>query len=630
MLALSERRSMANIAAAVMSLLIFSFAALAADEVPKEFRQFIVHKSDSRIWLEKALNVVNLTTKDVGRSFAIVAGVSRYPNLTGLDKTLEPAEQDMIKLVKYLKEIEHFDEIILLKNENMNYTNLRYFLQVYIPTQLKNNPKSRFLFAYSGHGIYDDPNGYLLESGANSMTDKGNAIDLKHLRAFFPSIVQNGHQVLVLLNACYSGAFLQRSFGTQEQVIPKLPGAHAILAGGTKDRTWHDTKVGTGSVFFETLFAGLEGRADAYPEREGKRGDGIITVSELATYLEVEVGIATDERQIPRFGDISKDGHDGGGFFFLSRRVQIDRGNIPKIDFSRAFGAELPPIAITAPTARQGEIFRDCPACPEMVVVPAGKFTMGSPAKEEGRQDDEGPQHEVALARAFAAGRSEVTRGQYRAFLRASGRQPSGGCYFWDGKELKLDPSMNWENPGYAQTDEHPVVCVSYEDAQHYVEWLSKETKQSYRLMSESEWEYAARADTTTSGYWGNGEHEACRHANVSDRTLKQKYNWSLTFNCEDGYAESAPVGTFKANGFGLQDMLGNVWEWVEDCYNKTYDGAPRDGSAWVAGSCSSRVVRGGSWGNGPQGVRAAVRDRLTTGGCFNSLGFRIARTLTP
>ena len=432
------------------------------------------------------------------------------------------------------------------------------------------------------------------------------------------------------MNACHSGAFLQRSFGTQEQVIPKLPGAHAILAGGTKELTWHDTNVGTGSVFFEKFFTGLEGRADAYPLKDGKRGDGIITVSELATYLSEEIRISSDERQNPRLGDISKDGHDGGGFFFLNRRVQVDLGNIQKIDFSRAFGAELPPIAITAPTARQGEIFRDCPACPEMVVVPAGKFTMGSPTEEYGRQDDERPQHEVELAQAFAAGLSEVTRGQYRAFLRASGRQPSGGCYFFDGKEWKLDLSKNWESPGYTQTDEHPVVCVSYEDAQHYVEWLSKEAKQNYRLLSESEWEYAARADTTTSRYWGNGEREACHHANVADRTSQQKYNWSPTFDCEDGYAETAPVGTFKANGFGLQDMLGNVLEWVEDCYNKTYDGAPRDGGAWVASSCSSRVIRGGGWNVSPQYLRSADRGRNSPGMRGSDLGFRIARTLTP
>ncbi len=379
-------------------------------------------------------------------------------------------------------------------------------------------------------------------------------------------------------------------------------------------------------MFFEKFFTGLEGRADAYPLKDGKRGDGIITVSELATYLSEEIRISSDERQNPRFGDISKDGHDGGGFFFLNRRVQINRGNIPKMDFSLAFGAELPP----------GETFRDCPSCPDMVAVPADKFNMGSPTGENGRQDDEGPQQEVALTRAFAAGRSEVTRGQYRAFLRASGRQPLGGCYFWDGEEAKLDPSKNWENPGYPQTDEHPVVCVSYEDAQHYVEWLSKETKQSYRLMSESEWEYAARADTTTSRYWGNGEEEAeeeeeaCRHANVADRTSKQKYNWSFTFDCEDGYAETAPVGTFKANGFGLQDMLGNVQEWVEDCYNNTYDDAPRDGTAWVAGTWSARVFRGGGWDVIPQNVRAAYRGWDLTGNRDNNLGFRVARTLTP
>ena len=498
MLATNTWRRTAIVAGSLATLLMFSFVTFAADEVAEQYRRLVVHKSDSRSWSEKALNAVNLTTKDIGRSFAIVAGVSRYPNLKGSDKTLEPAEQDMLKLVSYLRDVEHFDMIILLKNEDMNFRNLRYFLQAYFPAQLKNNPKSRFLFAYSGHGIYDDPDGYLLESGANSMADKDNAINLIQLRNFFGAIVQNGHQVLVLMNACHSGAFLQRSFGIKEQLTPTFPGAHAILAGGTKELTWHDDGVGTGSVFFEKFFAGLEGRADAYPERDGKRGDGVITVSELATYLSEEIRIVSNERQKPRFGDISKDGHDGGGFFFLSRRVQIDRGNIPKMDFSRAFGAERSPIVIDTPTPRQGEIFRDCPACPEMVVVPADKFTMGSPTTEQLRQVDEGPQHEVTLSRAFAAGRSEVTRGQYRAFLRASGRQPSGGCYFWDGKEAKLDPSKNWESPGYAQTDEHPVVCVSYEDAQHYVEWLSKETQQSYRLLSESEWEYAARADTTT------------------------------------------------------------------------------------------------------------------------------------
>ena len=174
------------------------------------------------------------------------------------------------------------------------------------------------------------------------------------------------------------------------------------------------------------------------------------------------------------------------------------------------------------------------------------------------------------------------------------------------------------------------MVCVSYEDAQRYVEWLSKETKRSYRLLSESEWEYAARAGTATSRYWGNGEQEPCRHANVADRTSKQKYNWSPTFDCEDGYAETAPVGTFKANGFGLQDMLGNVREWVEDCYNKTYDGAPRDGSTWVASSCSSRVFRGGSWDGNPPVVRAASRYGNSPASGDYNLGFRIARTLTP
>ena len=326
------------------ALIIFLLPSLAwpSDEVSEQYRRLIVHHVDSRSAAEKGLNLINLTGKDVGRGFAVIAGISKYPLLNGPHGTLEPAEQDMLKLVAYLRDVERFEDIVLLKDDDMTYENLRYFLQAYIPDQLKANPKSRFLFAYSGHGFNDGPEGYLLESRATSMKDRSHAINLRQLRDFFPQIVRNGHQVLVLINACYGGAFLQRSYGQSDMQLPTLPGAHAITAGGSDEVTWQDPRVGTGSVFFEKLFAGLSGIADTYPlNSDGTRGDGVITVSELVAYLQTEVRVSTDSSQNPQWGELGINGPEGGSFFFLSRRRQEGRPEVRKWDLTQSFGERV-------------------------------------------------------------------------------------------------------------------------------------------------------------------------------------------------------------------------------------------------------------------------------------------------
>lgn len=176
------------------------------------------------------------------------------------------------------------------------------------------------------------------------------------------------------------------------------------------------------------------------------------------------------------------------------------------------------------------------------------------------------------------------------------------------------------------------MVCVSWDDAQEYVRWLSGETGEGYRLLSESEWEYAARGGKGTARYWGEGESGQCRHANGADRALKRRYRdweWS-TAGCDDGHVHTAPVGSFGANGYGLHDVLGNVWEWAEDRWHDDYRGAPTDGSAWTSGGeRGRRVVRGGSWVNPPWFLRFALRNGYTTA-IRSGLGFRVARTLTP
>ena len=283
-----------------------------------------------------------------------------------------------------------------------------------------------------------------------------------------------------------------------------------------------------------------------------------------------------------------------------------------------------------------GTKFRDCPQCPELVVVPSGSFMMGSPESEAGRYDDEGPVHEVTIGYRLAVGVKEVTRGEFARFVSETGRSTGDSCHVYEGGEWEEGSGRNWKSPGFDQTGSHPAVCVDWTDAKAYVEWLSGKTEKKYRLLSEAEWEYVARAGTGTARYWGEGESGQCRYANGADSSAG--FDWST--GCRDGYARTSPVGRFAPNEYKLHNVLGNVWEWVEDCWYGSYHGAPSDGSAWGSGDgsawewesghCGRRVVRGGSWYLGPRDLRSATRLGNTTGLRLTSLGFRVARTLTP
>ena len=295
-----------------------------------------------------------------------------------------------------------------------------------------------------------------------------------------------------------------------------------------------------------------------------------------------------------------------------------------------ADGARERQTAREAETYQVGRTFRDALRSggegPEMVVVPAGRFQMGSPSYEEERNDAEGPMHRVMIGEAFAVGVYEVTRGEYERFVGATDHAAENACYTYEEGEVEERAGRNWRDPGYRQSGEHPAVCVSWEDAQAYVGWLSRESGAGYRLLSEAEWEYVARGGTATARYWGEGEGEQCRHANGADASTE--FDWRVS--CNDGHARTAPVGSYTKNGFGVSDVLGNVWEWVEDCRNRSYEGAPTDGAAWTRGDCNTRVVRGGSWINDPRALRSALRDWDLSGDRVSNVGFRVARSLTP
>ena len=279
--------------------------------------------------------------------------------------------------------------------------------------------------------------------------------------------------------------------------------------------------------------------------------------------------------------------------------------------------------------ASAGSVFRDCAECPEMVVLAPGQFVMGAAPGSPGYDPDAGPAHPVRIGSAFAVGKFEVTRTQFAAFARdAAHVVRPGGCNTIRGGRFHLDPRANWQSPGFAQTENDPVVCVSWNDAKAYAGWLSRKSGISYRLLSESEWEYAARAGLDTTQYWPEGAAAACRHASVADQSIAKAVPGLKGFPCADGHPFTAPAGRFLPNRFGLHDMLGNVWEWTEDCWNESYNGAPADGSSWIKGACSERVFRGGSWNSKPAVVHAAYRDRENVNDRHDNLGFRVARAL--
>jgi formylglycine-generating enzyme required for sulfatase activity len=238
------------------------------------------------------------------------------------------------------------------------------------------------------------------------------------------------------------------------------------------------------------------------------------------------------------------------------------------------------------------ETFRDCPECPQMVVIPPGRFTMGA----TDQRPEERPAHTVTIASPFAIGVFEITVGEWDTCLR------EGGCkYSLDNK--------------YGSDKQLPMSNVSWEDAQEYTHWLSQKTGGNYRLPSEAEWEYAARGGTSTPYWWGDRA-KGTNQANCKD--------------CGSRWDDRgpAPVGSFQANPFGLYDVHGNVWEWVADCWNRSYSGAPDDGSAWVRGDCIGRMQRGGAWKLDTEYMRVSRRGRYDRDVRYDLNGFRVAKTL--
>jgi sulfatase modifying factor 1 len=300
-----------------------------------------------------------------------------------------------------------------------------------------------------------------------------------------------------------------------------------------------------------------------------------------------------------------------------------------RIVFITALGLllALPP-AVAPVAAADGPFpaFRDCADCPEMVVLPAGEFVMGSREDEVGRHASEVDRHAARIAQPFAIMRAPVTVDDFRRFAEETGHAPDAACWTLTDRGWEWSAGHNWRAPGFDQGSDHPVTCVSFHDAQAYAAWLSARAEHTYRLPTEEEWEYAARGGTDGVNAWPD-DASPCDHANINDMPGKNRI-WRTAENCDDGFMFTSPIGSFPANGFGLYDMQGNVWEWTTGCWDGPPEIGADDGAPPLTGAdgCMLRVLRGAAWMEAPGPVRLSLREFRPDSGRYSFAGFRLVR----
>jgi formylglycine-generating enzyme required for sulfatase activity len=461
------------------------------------------------------------------------------------------------------------------------------------------------LFYFSGHGVQYAGENYLIPIGATeTITAVGHfqyeAVPAGYVLATMED-AKNAVNI-VILDACRDNPFKSLFRGPGSEGLAPMPvPSGSLIAYSTRPGKKALDGSGRNSPYVKYLKQELL-----------KPG---VSIQDMLTNVRVAVKKETHKEQEPGYYS-----ELDGPFCFVGPCGQ------PVAQIA-------PPATPPSPPPSESKVFRDKLRDglqgPEMVRIPAGTFLMGSPKGEKDREGDE-EQHQVRIKGDFAIGKYEVTVEQFRRFVEAAGyrteAETGGGCYYWDGKDWKQDPSKTWRKPGFEQSDAHPVVCVSWNDAVAYTEWLSAQTGQRYRLPTEAEWEYAARAGTQTAYYWGNNPDEGCIYANGADQTAKKQFlDWTI-MECRDGYVYTAPVDRFQANAWGLHNMLGNVWEWTCSEYKESYGGAEQ--RCVNKNASGLRVLRGGSWNYPPGWLRAASRYWSVPDYRRDLGGFRLARNL--
>ncbi len=559
------------------------------------------------------------TVQLYSQAYAVIIGIDRYQNLPP-GSELSYAARDAQGVAEVLRRDYAFDGIATLYNEDATREGILRLLSA----QLSNTDEDDSVFIFwAGHALTKKTAGhgdigYLVPYDGtfdeSEMSFKN--ISMTAIKEDIARIVPAKHMFFVF-DACYSGLLVTRASKAlvptrslnylrditgeevrqvlaagkaDQEVLDGGPRGHSVFTGrfieALEEATDYITATEISTLIKEQVFSDAAARGHSQTPQGGKLfglGDYVFVPRQAAVAsvetepVEAPGGVSVDMQVWDRIED-STDAADFVTFiesFPASPMVPYARNKLKALTEVET-ALVVPPEPETPAVTDEAvgvypQTFRDCPECPEMVVIPPGEFVMGSPEAETTREEVpdeyakwERPQHTVRIDRPFALGKYEITRAEFAAFVRKTGHEASG-CFYWTGSEVKHDTSNSWTDPGYQQTDRDPVACVSWDDAKAYLEWLSRKSGKTYRLASESEWEYAARAGTKTARFWGEDADRGCGYANVYDRTSKSenRFDWQH-HECDDGYAQTAPVGSFAANAFGVHDMLGNVYEWAE------------------------------------------------------------------
>jgi formylglycine-generating enzyme required for sulfatase activity len=534
--------------------------------------------------------------------------------------------------------------------------------------QLANaGPSSTGLFYYAGHGIQLNGANYLIPVHANIKREGDVDLEALSTEAVLKQLNFSGSKVqIVILDACRNNPMM-RSFRGGTMGLAKVDAPiGSFIAYSTAPGSVASDGQGANSPFAGALAAELQKpgasieevfrnvRAKVISETDSQQVPWDSSSLTAPFYFSKDFAGAGSSAAVDQvFWDSIKDSTDPADFQAYLKK--FPKGTFADLAANRIKDLKKPPAAaiavpVSAPATtttvaavtqpdvpsdpgssgsgasrseltpppsnmKPGSAFKDCSDCPDMVVVPAGRFMMGSPDGEEGRDASEGPQHTVTIPRALAFSKYVVTLAQYKEFMNATGRDAGASCWYYKDEEEKYYPKegRTFQDPGFSQTNNSPAVCLNLGDAQAYASWLSKKTGKRYRLPSEAEWEYAARAGSKTSRYWGDGTDNQCTYANGADQSYHKKYPRDPGFNqsCDDGYTFTSPVGSFKPNQFGLYDMLGDVWQFTQDCLQGQYSELDNNGEP-VLGACEKHVIRGGSWGRGPNDLRSAKRGGMS------------------
>ncbi len=543
-------------------------------------------------------------TEPAKSKHALLVGVNKYAH-ADLNKPfpLEYAEADVTALQELLAGSGY--EVVVLRGAEAKLARIRTELA---SLRRKGAGASVVLAAFAGHGIQPeeskeayfcpyDANQDVFDRNGRKEADWDLAGTMLPLSEVLMELRACGAESkAILVDACRNDPKTGRGrgFGTQFNAGDLPENLALLLSCSRGERAWEDQEWGHGA-FFHHVLTGIRDRRGAM--------DGHVTAHSLIAYVNRAV-----REDVPRV--------IGGGA--TQRPHSVINGDV---DLQIA----LPKAAAPKPAATfensLGMKFR---------LIPKGTFQMGAP-KSEGGEDDEQPVHEVEISRPFYLGQFEVTRGQFRKFVAAASYKTEGerdgkGGWGYDGKTFDQKPEYTWLNPGFDQSDDHPVVNVSWNDAVAFCEWISKKEGKTYRLPTEAEWEYACRAGTTTPYYHGVDPEGLAAVGNVADGTAKEKFSgWNWAITARDGYVFTAPVGKFRPNDFGLHDMHGNVWEWCSDWYDgEYYSKSPAVDPKGPSSAGSFRVIRGGSWGYFPVDCRSACRVNASPSSRGNLVGFRL------